>query len=818
MSTEAGPSTGEEAPSRGRGGFRREASVSNTAPTNVSMFHAPPDAKGKSIDVMANFVRVTPMKEQLIYQYRVDYDPSIDAVSLRTRMFRRASEAIFNRNYTYDGVSDVRSSVKTSEEVISAEIQHPMEPETKVKITIKRVGTVNWSGMEMIRLYNMNMKSFLRAMGFFQASTTGAYVHQEMREVIGQHNIVMVRGFRTACNVHEQKQILLNLEAVHKLIQTRNIRDHMRQVQQEAQRNRSSVVDSIKHALQGKLCITSYGDRKRIFRIEDVSFDVTPKSTFKDHKRDKDISYLEYYKSRYEVEIKDPSQPMLLAKENRAKRYDGTGDEDGSVYLVPELCNIAGLTEDQRNDNRVKMDLIRSSQINPMDRVKHARAFLKRLADNSFVAQKLSSWGYSFDTDLIKLRGRILPAESIGLGQRAQQNPGTWPKVDEKTGSFDRLVVNERLAKIPEINKFAILISRNDLNNEQRLIETLKRAFEKIGLVPRAPKVFQMKEGDNAHIYCNYLRNLPDDTTAALVIMTNQNKEKYDAIKKESSIKKGLITQVVTSRLLMDERKANSAAVKIGIQLAAKVGGEPWHVSIPLGGVMACGYDTYHDTSNRGRSFGAFVASTNDSLSRWFSKADSHDKLDELSSNLVDNMAAALKNYKRLNKDYPRRVVLYRDGVSDGQIDHVFRVELAAVKKVVEDLNTGIMLTMIIVNKRVGARFFMRTSTGFENPSPGSVIDNVVTREGRYDFYLISQSTRNGTINPTYYNIIYDQSGFTPDKHQMLAFKMCFLYYNWSGTVRVPAPCQYAHKLAYLCGEHLHGIPNANLDDRLHFL
>jgi hypothetical protein len=23
------------------------------------------------------------------------------------------------------------------------------------------------------------------------------------------------------------------------------------------------------------------------------------------------------------------------------------------------------------------------------------------------------------------------------------------------------------------------------------------------------------------------------------------------------------------------------------------------------------------------------------------------------------------------------------------------------------------------------------------------------------------------------------------------------MYYNWPGTVRVPAPCQYAHKLAY---------------------
>ena len=26
---------------------------------------------------------------------------------------------------------------------------------------------------------------------------------------------------------------------------------------------------------------------------------------------------------------------------------------------------------------------------------------------------------------------------------------------------------------------------------------------------------------------------------------------------------------------------------------------------------------------------------------------------------------------------------------------------------------------------------------------------------------------------------------------------MTHMYFNWPGTVRVPAPCQYAHKLAY---------------------
>ena len=89
----------------------------------------------------------------------------------------------------------------------------------------------------------------------------------------------------------------------------------------------------------------------------------------------------------------------------------------------------------------------------------------------------------------------------------------------------------------------------------------------------------------------------------------------------------------------------------------------------------------------------------------------------------------------------------------------------------------------------------------------------------RYDFFLVSQSVRQGTVNPTSYNVIMDNSGLTPDHLQKLTYKLCHLYYNWPGTVRVPAPCQYAHKLAFLVvGESLHKEPSEKLEDPLYYL
>ena len=38
------------------------------------------------------------------------------------------------------------------------------------------------------------------------------------------------------------------------------------------------------------------------------------------------------------------------------------------------------------------------------------------------------------------------------------------------------------------------------------------------------------------------------------------------------------------------------------------------------------------------------------------------------------------------------------------------------------------------------------------------------------------------------------------------------------GTIRVPAPCQYAHKLAFLVGQSIHQEPSQELADRLYFL
>lgn len=49
----------------------------------------------------------------------------------------------------------------------------------------------------------------------------------------------------------------------------------------------------------------------------------------------------------------------------------------------------------------------------------------------------------------------------------------------------------------------------------------------------------------------------------------------------------------------------------------------------------------------------------------------------------------------------------------------------------------------------------------------------------RYDFYIVSQAVRTGSVSPTHYNVVYDTSGLKPDHMQRLTYKLCHMYYNW---------------------------------------
>ena len=107
----------------------------------------------------------------------------------------------------------------------------------------------------------------------------------------------------------------------------------------------------------------------------------------------------------------------------------------------------------------------------------------------------------------------------------------------------------------------------------------------------------------------------------------------------------------------------------------------------------------------------------------------------------------------------------------------------------------------INVCKRVNTRLFGGDIGQFKNPQPGTVIDTTITDKEVYEFYLISTAAKQGLSGPTRYTVIYDSVCEPPDQIELLTYKLCYTYYNVSGSIKEPSCIRYAHRLAALVGE-----------------
>ena len=145
-------------------------------------------------------------------------------------------------------------------------------------------------------------------------------------------------------------------------------------------------------------------------------------------------------------------------------------------------------------------------------------------------------------------------------------------------------------------------------------------------------------------------------------------------------------------------------------------------------GTMFVGFDVSHDTMNKSLSYGSLVASLNNSVSRFFSIVTAHKTGEELSNEIGLNLVKALRKYQEANEDaLPTRIIIYRDGVGDGQIPYVCKHEIAMIKeKLTEVYGSEVWrMAFLIVSKRINTRIFAASNNG--NPPPGTVVDDCVT-------------------------------------------------------------------------------------------
>ena len=63
----------------------------------------------------------------------------------------------------------------------------------------------------------------------------------------------------------------------------------------------------------------------------------------------------------------------------------------------------------------------------------------------------------------------------------------------------------------------------------------------------------------------------------------------------------------------------------------------------------------------------------------------------------------------------------------------------------------------MMVNKRIKTKLIADAGGRVQNPQPGTLLDNSITHDGVYDFFVVSVSTRQGVPTPSHYTVLVDE-------------------------------------------------------------
>lgn len=752
---------------------------------------------GKTVPASANYIRLSLEPGFGVYQYEVIFKPDVDSENAR---FKLVNSVIleYSTSKTFDGRL-LFLPVKICEDSMFFNVTHPYD---NSDVSLSVVFRKQVPFQECTTLFNLLFNRVMRVLKYKRVRRQ--FFDEKHPIPIPQHKLEIWPGYVTTVS-ECTGGLMLCLDVAHRLLRTQTVLEYMAEVMQ-TQRDRAK--DTISKALIGSVVMTQYNNRSYV--VHDICWDVTPQSAF--NTATGEIRYMDYYKKQYDINIKDIHQPMLLNRKTvRKNDKQGQDREEQIVGLVPELCFMTGLTDALRADHRVMKDVAQYTRITPHVRMNSLRKFVNSVRESKEAADILNGWGLRIHQATIDIKMRILSPEVILFGDDVTVQ-GT-----EKADWTGAVMKNKVLSAI-DMYRWLVLYTAQDEAHARSFIDNMLRLAPRMGINIAKPEMFRMPD-DRTETYMRILQQKIDENLQVVVIICPTNRDdRYMAVKKICCHKCPVASQVINARTLKNPKKLTAIVQKIALQMNCKLGGTLWSVKFPFKNWMICGIDVYHSAGQAtGRAVCGFVASLNDSMTRWFSTSSFHSSDKEISDHIKPMFIKALNEYRHANLDYPSHVIIYRDGVGDGQLNACREFEMKQLRLIADEMGLNIKFVFIVIQKRINTRIF---STGrmCDNPPAGSIVDTDITRPYLHDFFLVPQSVNQGTVTPTHYIILENEPDVKPDHIQRLSYKLCHMYYNWTGTVRVPAPCQYAHKLAYLIGQHVRADASDKLNTKLFYL
>ncbi|KAG0696503.1 ribonuclease H-like domain-containing protein [Suillus ampliporus] len=591
--------------------------------------------------------------------------------------------------------------------------------------------------------------------------------------------------------------------------------------------DRSKDVILQRFAQNVKVTTTYLGYKKRytLFRIASSSAE---KMTF--IKDGCQISVAQHFQQVYHISLEHPELPLA-----------DLGTERRSIYVPLELCMIESQPFRGRLDDRETTNMLNHACRLPKDNFEEiVSRGLPSLALTEPKASLLDEFGISISKTMTSTPGRELPPPKrllYGSGPLAvQAAKGSWNLTNVKfhTGA--------------SVSKWAVLVvfdGRNAPSDEDvsKVWTGFREGCQKSGMmftnqpptVARTSQLLpQFRDKDRLDGIKEIKRTIQDlrrhNPIFVLVLLPFRDTKLYPGVKRICDVELGIHSVTIVLNKVLKNRSPQQYYANVVLKLNQKLGGinhildtESTHW-LTKKSTMLVGMDVTHPgpASKAGTpSIAAVVATIDNTFAQCPVSLRCQESKKEMIDDLTEMMLERLRAYVKKSGSLPERVVVYRDGVSEGQFDTVLehgseKDRILDAFKAIHKEASGLaeyrpQLSIIICGKRHHARFWPNSQFQSQNGNtrPGTVVDRRVTAVFDFDFYLQAHDGIKGHVKPTHYTVIYDESGFSANEVQQGTHTASYLYARATKAVSLVPLAYYADLACERARCYLDGFLNS---------
>lgn len=309
-----------------------------------------------------------------------------------------------------------------------------------------------------------------------------------------------------------------------------------------------------------------------------------------------------------------------------------------------------------------------------------------------------------------------------------------------------------------------------------------------------------------------------------LVILPYNDVAIYNSVKTVADTKAGIHTVCVVGSKFMEKKRQEQYFGNVSLKFNLKAGGinqtvDPSKLGIiSEGKTMVVGIDVTHPSpgsKETAPSVASIVASVDKVLGQWPSEFAVQESRKEMVSSLEAMFLSRLKLWQKHNRGLPENILVYRDGVSEGQYQLLLDQELPLMRSACRQVYPAMAtkqgfpkVSIVVCGKRHHTRFYPTQEGDADRSSnclPGTVIDRGVTQVDNWDFFLQPHACLQGTARTGHYYVILDEIfrqrpikaplQNASDALEDLTHNMCHLFGRATKAVSLCPPAFYADLL-----------------------